>query len=73
MYYFLADFLTYQYFIMVVPTKVDTYSHRGSTFQYSVAEQHREISHEKVIFRESLPLFVIQNLFSISFCPFGTS
>ncbi|XP_063598074.1 endoplasmic reticulum-Golgi intermediate compartment protein 2-like [Penaeus indicus] len=41
------NFLTYQYFIMVVPTKVDTYSHRGTTFQYSVAEQHREISHEK--------------------------
>ncbi|KAK8725725.1 hypothetical protein OTU49_010717, partial [Cherax quadricarinatus] len=39
--------MTYQYFVTVVPTYVNTYSHRGSTFQYSVSEQNREISHEK--------------------------
>lgn len=39
--------MTYQYFVTVVPTIVNTYSHRGSSFQYSVAEQAREISHEK--------------------------
>ncbi|XP_071543328.1 endoplasmic reticulum-Golgi intermediate compartment protein 2 isoform X3 [Panulirus ornatus] len=39
--------MSYQYFIMVVPTYVNTYSHRGSSFQYSVSEQSREISHEK--------------------------
>ncbi|KAK7085235.1 Endoplasmic reticulum-Golgi intermediate compartment protein 2 [Halocaridina rubra] len=39
---------TYQYFITVVPTVINTYSHRGSSFQYSVAEQSREIAHSKV-------------------------
>lgn len=39
--------MTYQYFVTVVSTIVNTYSHRGSSFQYSVAEQAREISHEK--------------------------
>ncbi|XP_076035126.1 endoplasmic reticulum-Golgi intermediate compartment protein 2 [Oratosquilla oratoria] len=40
------NMMTYQYFVIVVPTKVSTYSHRGNTFQYSVAEQSREISHD---------------------------
>ena len=40
--------MTYQYFTIVVPTIIDTYRHKGSTYQYSVYEHHREISHEKV-------------------------
>lgn len=40
--------MSYQYFITVVPTYVNTYSYRGSTFQYSVSEQAREIAHDKV-------------------------
>lgn len=39
--------MSYQYFITVVPTYVSTYSYRGSTFQYSVSEQSREIAHDK--------------------------
>ncbi|CAL4111652.1 unnamed protein product, partial [Meganyctiphanes norvegica] len=41
------NFMTYQYFLTVVPTQVNTYSYRGNTFQYSVAQQEREISHDK--------------------------
>ncbi|XP_068249423.1 endoplasmic reticulum-Golgi intermediate compartment protein 2 [Palaemon carinicauda] len=41
----LKNHMTYQYFITVVPTMVNTYSHYGTSFQYSVSEQSREISH----------------------------
>lgn len=41
------NLMSYQYFITVVPTYVSTYSYRGSTFQYSVSEQSREIAHDK--------------------------
>lgn len=41
------NLMSYQYFITVVPTYVNTYSYRGSTFQYSVSEQAREIAHDK--------------------------
>ncbi|KAK4306375.1 hypothetical protein Pmani_021794 [Petrolisthes manimaculis] len=41
------NLMSYQYFLSVVPTYVNTYSHRGSSFQYSVAEQEREIAHDK--------------------------
>ncbi|MPC18344.1 Endoplasmic reticulum-Golgi intermediate compartment protein 2 [Portunus trituberculatus] len=45
----IPDLMSYQYFITVVPTYVSTYSYRGSTFQYSVSEQSREIAHDKAV------------------------
>lgn len=42
-----THFMTFQYFLTAVPTHVNTYSYRGNTYQYSVSQQEREISHDK--------------------------
>ena len=39
--------MMYQYFITVVPTEVATKFTSTTTYQYSVKELHRAISHEK--------------------------
>ncbi|KAG0726757.1 Endoplasmic reticulum-Golgi intermediate compartment protein 2 [Chionoecetes opilio] len=41
------NLMSYQYFITIVPTYINTYRYQGSTFQYSVSEQSREIAHDK--------------------------
>jgi len=38
-------FQSYQYFLQIVPTHVDTFLTNTSTYQYSVTEQEREINH----------------------------